>query len=50
MILAAITLDLFAVLLGGAVALLPVFAKDILQIGPVGPGLAPRGALRSGRS
>ena len=38
MILAAITLDLFAVLLGGAVALLPVFAKDILQIGPVGLG------------
>ena len=38
MILAAITLDLFAVLLGGAVALLPVFAKDILRIGPVGLG------------
>jgi MFS family permease len=38
MILAAITLDLFAVFLGGAVALLPVFAKDILQIGPVGLG------------
>jgi MFS family permease len=38
MILAAITLDLFAVLLGGAVALLPVYAKDILQIGPVGLG------------
>ncbi|MGM3307786.1 MFS transporter [Anabaena sp. WFMT] len=35
LILAAITLDLFAVLLGGAVALLPVFAKDILQVGPV---------------
>ncbi|BAZ83520.1 MAG: MFS transporter [Sphaerospermopsis kisseleviana] len=34
-ILAAITLDLFAVLLGGAVALLPVYAKDILQVGPV---------------
>ncbi|WP_315788426.1 MFS transporter [Fischerella sp. JS2] len=34
-ILAAITLDLFAVLLGGAVALLPIFAKDILQVGPV---------------
>jgi MFS family permease len=35
LILAAITLDLFAVLLGGAVALLPIFAKDILQVGPV---------------
>jgi MFS family permease len=35
LILAAITLDLFAVLLGGAVALLPVFAKDILRVGPV---------------
>jgi MFS family permease len=34
-ILAAITLDLFAVLLGGAVALLPIFAKDILRVGPV---------------
>ncbi|OUL32636.1 MFS transporter [Nostoc sp. 106C] len=34
-ILAAITLDMFAVLLGGAVALLPVFAKDILHVGPV---------------
>jgi hypothetical protein len=32
--LAAITLDLFAVLLGGAVALLPVFAKDVLAVGP----------------
>jgi hypothetical protein len=36
--LAAITLDLFAVLLAGAVALLPVFAKDILQVGPAGLG------------
>lgn len=35
LILAAITLDMFAVLLGGAVALLPVFAKDILRVGPV---------------
>jgi MFS family permease len=34
-ILAAITLDLFAVLLGGSVALLPIFAKDILHVGPV---------------
>ncbi len=33
-VLAAITLDLFAVLIGGAMALLPVFAKDILQVGP----------------
>jgi MFS family permease len=33
-ILATITLDLFAVLLGGAVALLPVFQKDILKVGP----------------
>jgi len=37
-ILAAITLDLFAVLLGGATALLPVFAKDILHVGPDGLG------------
>lgn len=36
--LAAITLDLFAVLFGGAVALLPIFAKDILQVGPKGLG------------
>jgi MFS family permease len=36
--LAAITLDLFAVLFGGAVALLPIFAKDILQVGPTGLG------------
>lgn len=36
--LAAITLDLFAVLLGGAVALLPVYAKDLLHVGPVGLG------------
>ena len=37
-LLAAMTLDLFAVLLGGAVALLPIFAKDILRVGPVGLG------------
>jgi MFS family permease len=37
--LAAITLDLFAVLLGGAVALLPVFARDVLAAGPLGLGL-----------
>ncbi len=36
--LAAITLDLFAVLFGGATALLPIFAKDILQVGPQGLG------------
>jgi MFS family permease len=37
-ILSTITLDLFAVLLGGATALLPVFAKDILKVGPMGLG------------
>lgn len=36
--LAATTLDLFAVLLGGAVALLPIYAKDILHVGPTGLG------------
>jgi MFS family permease len=39
LIIAAIALDLFAVLFGGAVALLPVFAKDILQVGPQGLGI-----------
>ena len=34
----AISLDLFAVLFGGAVALLPIFAKDILDVGPTGLG------------
>ena len=38
-ILGAISLDLFAVLLGGATALLPVFARDILSAGPEGLGL-----------
>lgn len=38
MFLGAITLDLFAVLLGGATALLPVFAKDVLHVGPAGLG------------
>ncbi len=38
-ILGAISLDLFAVLLGGAVALLPVYARDILNTGPLGLGL-----------
>jgi MFS family permease len=37
-LLAAITLDLFAVLLGGATALLPVYARDILRVGPTGLG------------
>ena len=43
LILGSISLDLFAVLLGGAVALLPVYAKEILQTGPWGLGLL-RGA------
>jgi MFS family permease len=38
LILATITLDLFAVLLGGATALLPIFARDILHVGPEGLG------------
>nr|WP_290917178.1 MFS transporter [Hyphomonas sp. 34-62-18] len=38
-VLGAITLDLFAVLLGGAVALLPVYARDILHLGEIGLGL-----------
>jgi MFS family permease len=38
-LLGAISLDLFAVLFGGAVALLPVFAKDVLHVGPAGLGL-----------
>ena len=41
--LGAVSLDLFAVLLGGATALLPIFARDILQVGPTGLGLL-RGA------
>jgi MFS family permease len=61
-LLAAITLDLFAVLFGGATALLPIYAKSILHVGPLGLGwlqasssigavimallLARRGALR----
>jgi MFS family permease len=39
LILGSISLDLFAVLLGGAVALLPVFAREILRTGPWGLGL-----------
>lgn len=38
-LLGAISLDLFAVLLGGAVALLPIYARDILHTGPWGLGL-----------
>ncbi len=38
-ILGAVSLDLFAVLLGGATALLPVYARDILHTGPWGLGL-----------
>lgn len=38
-ILAAITLDMFAVLFGGAVALLPIYATDILNVGPQGMGI-----------
>lgn len=38
-ILGAISLDLFAVLFGGAVALLPIFAEEILHVGPVGLGV-----------
>ncbi|HAN39095.1 MAG TPA: MFS transporter, partial [Chitinophagaceae bacterium] len=37
-VLGALSLDLFAVLLGGAVAMVPVFAKDILLVGPTGFG------------
>jgi MFS family permease len=42
-LLGCITLDLFAVLMGGATAMLPVFARDILHVGPEGLGLM-RGA------
>lgn len=38
-ILASLALDMFAVLFGGAIALLPAFAKDILQLGPEGLGI-----------
>jgi len=43
LVLGAISLDLFAVLLGGAVALLPIYARDILKVGAAGLGI-----LRSG--
>ena len=48
-LLGCITLDLFAVLLGGATAMLPVFARDILAVGPEGLGLM-RGAAAAGAS
>jgi MFS family permease len=48
-LLGCITLDLFAVLLGGATAMLPVFARDILHVGPQGLGLM-RGAPAVGAS
>lgn len=38
-ILAAITLDMVAVLFGGAIALLPIYAQDILEVGPEGFGI-----------
>ncbi|MRD46432.1 MFS transporter [Caenimonas koreensis DSM 17982] len=38
-LLGAVSLDLMAVLFGGAVALLPIYAKDILQVGPAGLGV-----------
>ncbi len=37
-VLSALSLDLFAVLFGGAIALLPIFAKEILEVGPEGLG------------
>ena len=43
LVLASITLDLFAVLLAGATALLPVFARDILHVGSQGLGLLAAG-------
>jgi len=39
LVLGSISLDLFAVLFGGAVALMPVYARDILHAGPIGLGL-----------
>lgn len=39
LLLGAVSLDLFAVLLGGATALLPVFAKEVLHVGPQGLGV-----------
>ena len=48
-LLGCITLDLFAVLLGGATAMLPVYARDILAVGPEGLGVM-RGAPAVGAS
>ena len=42
-LLGAITLDLFAVILGGVTSLLPIFAKDILKVGPTGLGMLQSG-------
>jgi MFS family permease len=39
LVLGAISLDLFAVLLGGVTALLPIYARDILHVGPAGMGI-----------
>ena len=47
-VLGAISLDLFAVLLGGATALLPIYARDILHVGPMGLGFL-RSAPGGGR-
>ena len=47
LLLATLTLDLFAVLLGGATTLLPVFARDILHVGPAGLGWL-RAAMAAG--
>jgi MFS family permease len=47
LVLGAISLDMFAVLLGGAVALLPVYARDILHVGATGLGIL-RGAPGTG--
>jgi MFS family permease len=46
-VLGAVSLDLFAVLLGGAVALMPVYARDILKVGALGLGIL-RGAPSAG--
>lgn len=48
LVLGAVSLDLFAVLLGGVTALLPVFARDILHVGPEGFGLLRSGAAIGG--
>ncbi len=45
LLLGSISLDLFAVLLGGAVALLPIYATEILHAGPRGAGPAARDAV-----